>query len=206
MGKYDKYFITDTPPNPVHPETRQRDSKYPWVQYPFCVVDEEHGRVPGATWLEPNIVIRPDNIDTSEQAVHQGSGRPHRHIYDEYLMFLSLDPNNMAELGGEVELWMEDEKHLITKSTAVFIPKGTWHTPMIFRRVDRPFLFIAQANTLSYSHFAYTEDPKWNQDQPVLDEIVHVNLGGKKYQITASFMEHMAYMMNKYEEERKNRR
>ncbi len=199
MGKYDRYFITDTPPNPVHPETRNKISNFAWVQYPFCVVDEEHGRVPGAFWLEPNIVVRPDKIG-EDQGAHQGSGRPHRHIYDEYLLFLSLDPNNMGDLGGEVELWMDDEKHMITRSTAVFIPRGMWHAPLIMRKVDRPYLFIAIANTLRYSHFGYSENPKYKNEK-VLDEITDVTLGGNKYQITASFMEHMAYMMDKFRED-----
>ena len=199
MGKYDRYFITNTPPNPVHPETRNKESNFAWVQYPFCVVDEEHGRVPGAFWLEPNIVLRPDKVG-ADQGVHQGSGRPHRHIYDEYLLFLSLDPNKMDELGGEVELWMGGEKHIITKSTAVFIPKGMWHTPLIMRRVDRPYLFIAIASTLRYSHFEYSEEPEF-KDEKVLDEIAHVNFGGKEYQVTSSFMEHMAYMMAKFRQD-----
>lgn len=196
MGKYDRYFITNTPPNPVHPETRNRISNFAWQQYPFCVVDEEHGRVPGAYWLEPNIVLRPDKVG-EDQAAHEGSGRPHCHIYDEYLLFLSLDPDNMADLGGEVELWMGDEKHMITQSTAVFVPKGMWHTPLIFRRVDRPYLFCAISFTTKYSHFNYSEDPEY-KDEKVLDEIANVNLGGKNYQVTKSFMEHMFSMMDKY--------
>jgi hypothetical protein len=95
---------------------------------------------------------------------------------------------------------MGGEKHMITKSTAVFVPKGMWHTPMIMRKVDRPFVFIAKADTVSYSHFAYSEDPDY-KNEPVLDEIAEITLGGKKYQVTASFMEHMAYLMKKYEEE-----
>ncbi len=199
MGKYDRYFITNTPPNPVHPETRNKISNFAWVQYPFCVVDEEHGRVPGAFWLEPNIVVRPDKVG-ADQGVHQGSGRPHRHIYDEYLLFLSLDPKNMEDLGGEVELWMGGEKHMITNSTAVFIPKGMWHTPLIMRKVDRPYLFIAVANTLRYSHFEYSEEPEFKNEK-VLDDVTHVTLGGNKYQITNSFMEHMAYMMDKFRQD-----
>jgi hypothetical protein len=198
MGKYDRYFISNTPPNPVHPQTRDKISNFAWVQYPFCVVDEEHGRVPGATWLEPNIVVRPDKLG-ADQGAHQGSGRPHRHIYDEYLLFLSTDPNDMENLGGEVEFWMGGEKHLITKSTAVFVPKGIWHAPLIMRKVDRPYIFIAKADTLSYSHFAYSEDPAY-KDEPVLDDLAEVTLGGKKYQVTASFMEHMAYLMDKYKQ------
>lgn len=201
MGEYDEYFVSSTPPNPVHPETRQPMSSFAWVQYQFCVVGEEHGRVPDATWLEPNIVVRSGAGGSSDEDVYRSAaGRPHRDVFDEYLLFLSTDPNNMADLGGEVEFWMGDESHAIAQSTAVFAPRDVWHGPLIFRRVDCPFVFVAQANTLGYSHFGYSQEPIWNREPPVFDEIAQVTLGGKTYQVTASFMVHMAYMMKQYED------
>ena len=68
---------------------------------------------------------------------------PHKHDFDEILTFFGSDPEHPEELNGEVELWMDDEKHIITKSTVIFIPKGLKHCPLIIRRVDRPIFHYA---------------------------------------------------------------
>jgi len=64
----------------------------------------------------------------------------------EMTVMVGTDPENPTELGGEVEFWFGEgegaEKHTITKSSCVYCPPGLVHMPIIFRRVDRPFLFI----------------------------------------------------------------
>ena len=57
---------------------------------------------------------------------------------DEVVAFFGTNPEDPWDLCGEVELWLGDEKHIITKSSLVFIPKGLKHCPLIARRVDRP--------------------------------------------------------------------
>lgn len=64
--------------------------------------------------------------------------KPHTHDYDEVLTFFGSDFTNPDDLNGEIELWLEDEKYMFTKSTMVFIPKGLKHCPLIIRRVDKP--------------------------------------------------------------------
>jgi hypothetical protein len=63
---------------------------------------------------------------------------PHSHDYDEVIAFIGTDLNDPYDLGAEVELWLGDEKHIITKSSLVFIPAGLKHCPLTFLRVDRP--------------------------------------------------------------------
>jgi hypothetical protein len=75
----------------------------------------------------------------------------HTHDYDEILGFMGSDVNNATELGGKIEIWMEDERYILTKSFMVFIPKGMKHCPIIIRKVDRPFLGYAVGLTGSYS-------------------------------------------------------
>jgi hypothetical protein len=62
----------------------------------------------------------------------------HAHDYDETLGFFGTDFNDPYDLGGEIELWIEDEQFLLTRSCLIFIPKGTYHCPLVIRRVDRP--------------------------------------------------------------------
>ena len=68
----------------------------------------------------------------------------HSHEFDMYLVFCGSDPDNPADLGAEIELFFgeEEEKHVITEPTVVYIPKGLTHCPLNFKRVDRPVLFL----------------------------------------------------------------
>jgi len=62
----------------------------------------------------------------------------HTHPFDEVITFLGTNREDPQDLCGEVELWLEDEKHILTKSCLIFVPKGMKHCPLIIRRVDRP--------------------------------------------------------------------
>jgi hypothetical protein len=75
---------------------------------------------------------------------------PHTHDFDEVLAFFGSDPADFHDLRGEIELWLGDEKHILTKSCLVFIPKGLRHCPLVFRRVDRPIFHFSSGPTLAY--------------------------------------------------------
>ncbi len=68
--------------------------------------------------------------------------KPHVHPKPEILFFMGTDLNNLGELGGEAEIYLgkEMERHVITEPTAVVIPKGLAHCPLIITRIDRPFI------------------------------------------------------------------
>ncbi len=71
---------------------------------------------------------------------------PHIHKYDEFLIFLGADlPDLCSSFDAEIDLWMgeEMEKHTITSTTIVFIPKGVQHAPLNFRKISKPVLFHA---------------------------------------------------------------
>ena len=71
---------------------------------------------------------------------------PHIHKYDEFLIFLGADlPDLCSSFDAEIDLWMgeEMEKHTITSTTVVFIPKGMQHAPLNFRKITKPVLFHA---------------------------------------------------------------
>ena len=77
-----------------------------------------------------------------------GSEQPivgaHTHAFDEVIAFLGTKREDPQDLCGEVELGLEHERHILTKSCLVFVPKGMNHCPLIIKRVDRPiFHFIA---------------------------------------------------------------
>lgn len=71
---------------------------------------------------------------------------PHIHKYDEFLIFLGAElPDLCSSFDAEIDLWMgeEMEKHTISSTTIVFIPKGMQHAPLNFRAIRKPVLFHA---------------------------------------------------------------
>lgn len=69
---------------------------------------------------------------------------PHIHKAAELIIHIGTNPDDPLDLGAEVEFCMgpEMEKHIITKSTLVYIPPGFVHAPWTIKRVDRPFILM----------------------------------------------------------------
>ena len=139
--KYGKYIITETPRHPEHPESRDIVSHVPWCDSLY-INNELDGAVKGAYYLETCMMLRTGSLESL--AV------PHSHSFDEYLLFLGTNPEDQFDLGGEVELWLGDEKHMITRTCAVFAPAGLPHCPLVVHKVDRPFMFITTGPGLGY--------------------------------------------------------
>lgn len=129
MGKYDYLFQTE----PKVPEVnREIAKKFPGVYKHMAWLDEN--TIPGAFYTEIVWYYKPRKSMVGE----------HTHEFNEIIAFFGSDPYHERDLGGEVELWIAGEKHLITKSCLVFIPAGLGHCPLSFNRVDRPiFHFTA---------------------------------------------------------------
>jgi hypothetical protein len=80
----------------------------------------------------------------------------HAHDYDETIGFFGTDFSDPDELNGELEFWIEDEKFILTKSCLLFIPKNTYHCPLVIHRVEKPIF-----------HFATGPGAKYTQDVKV---------------------------------------
>jgi quercetin dioxygenase-like cupin family protein len=76
---------------------------------------------------------------------------PHVHDSDEIIGFFSSDADNPYDLGGEVEIWLEDEKYLIDRSVMIFVPAGMWHCPLVIKRVDRPIFHFTTVTGHAYN-------------------------------------------------------
>jgi|WetSurMetagenome_2_1015567.scaffolds.fasta_scaffold18639_5 hypothetical protein len=143
-SKYRKYIVEspDIAKSKVHTNIVQQ----------IGIINELNGALPGAFYLTCGLALNPVSIPES---------KPHNHDFDEYLIFLGTNPEDPHDLGGEIELWLEDEKHIITRSAAVFVPRGLYHTPLLFKRVDRPFITIRVGNSLKDTYLSYSQDPRW---------------------------------------------
>jgi hypothetical protein len=94
-------------------------------------------------------------------APHVLGDPPHKHDCDELLFFISTDPQNTADLGGEVEIALgeEWEKHVINTSAIICLPAGVQHCPVYVRKVDRPFYFGHLLLASKYSTKATSNPP-----------------------------------------------
>jgi hypothetical protein len=70
--------------------------------------------------------------------------KPHVHNYNEWLICLGADCNDLTPMGGEINFHMgeEMEPNVFTNSTVVYARAKLPHCPEIVTRVDKPFIFI----------------------------------------------------------------
>lgn len=67
----------------------------------------------------------------------------HAHNYDEVVLHIGSDPDNPENLGGEIEVGVEDEVLNFDRTTALYLPKGTKHGPFTWKKFERPHLQMA---------------------------------------------------------------
>jgi hypothetical protein len=65
--------------------------------------------------------------------------RPHTHAGDQFLVFVGLDNQKPDYLGAEIEIALEDEKHIVNRPSCVIIPAGMQHGPVVTRSVEKPY-------------------------------------------------------------------
>ena len=74
---------------------------------------------------------------------------PHFHTFDENLVFLgAVFPDVFSSFDAEIHFYMGSaletmEKIVVTEPTIIKVPKGYWHGPINFVRIDRPLFFQA---------------------------------------------------------------
>ena len=103
-------------------------------------------------WMDEHVVPEAFHMNTAWylKAAHTLENVPHVHAEDEIIGFLGSNPEDPADLGGEIEIWIDDEKHIITRSAMVFVPGGLKHCPLILRRVDRPIFHYTVVPSKQY--------------------------------------------------------
>ena len=137
-SKYRKYVVD---------ELKNPEVEAPWSPPLVAAGKGQSGRVlfldndivPGAFYTECVWVMpRPGNTIQSGADTKRVNTESHVHDYDEVIAFIGTNTDEPSYLGAEIELWLEDEKQIITKSSLVFIPAGMKHCPLTFMRIDNP--------------------------------------------------------------------
>jgi len=61
-------------------------------------------------------------------------------------IFIGTNREDPDDLGAEVEFWLGEEqevdKLIFNTSSLVFVPRGLLHMPIIYRKVEKPFLLV----------------------------------------------------------------
>ena len=136
-SKYGKYIVT----NYLSDEEkiargRTPDKRQEGVPFSNGLLWLDEKIVKGAFYMEV-VLLEPGSKSTGEWV------KPHTHETDEIIGFVGTTVKDPHSLNGEIELWLDDEKHEITKSCLVFVPKGLKHCPLIINRVETPIVHFS---------------------------------------------------------------
>jgi|WetSurMetagenome_2_1015567.scaffolds.fasta_scaffold32127_2 quercetin dioxygenase-like cupin family protein len=93
-------------------------------------------QVPGCNhYLEPGWIY---GIPEPNPSLHE-----HVHEYDEIVMHWGGDYRRPQVLGGEVEFYVGGQPIVFNTTTALFIPRGTRHGPVTWKKFDFPHMQMA---------------------------------------------------------------
>jgi hypothetical protein len=138
--KYEKYIITKAKSDLTLPEFRRKHS--------FAA----DGAMTHVIYVDDDILK--GAFYTECVWFWKGSDKPlikaHTHPFEEVITFFGNDPDHPEDLCGEVEIWLEDEQYILTKSSLLFVPRGIKHGPLFIRRVDRPIFHFTAGPAAKY--------------------------------------------------------
>jgi hypothetical protein len=93
-------------------------------------------QVPGCNYyIEPGWIY---GIPEPNPSLHE-----HVHDYDEIVLHLGGDFKTPQVLGGEIEFYVGGQPIVFNTSTAVYLPKGTPHGPVTWRKFQFPHMQMA---------------------------------------------------------------
>lgn len=141
------------------------------LKYADCLVQKAgpvHMELAGASGSDDIPGIKTTHLMTADESVQKGffhvdcswlwsgaakepAGQPHVHDFNQVIGLVGGTPEDPHDLGGEITVWLDGNKEVITRSSLIFIPAGVVHGPFMVNRVDRPIFFVDVAMTGTYS-------------------------------------------------------
>ena len=118
-----KYFLTVDKPNLKLPPYRHTMNP----EFVKRIVQLDKETVPGAEFYSEAMWIMPGD-KSPKGMTHMDS---HTHTWGEFIGFFGFNYDDIQDLGGEVEFWLEDEMFMLDKSFLVYIPAGMVHCPLV---------------------------------------------------------------------------
>jgi hypothetical protein len=131
-GKYDKHFLS----NPL--------VKSEFVKHRIICQGGKtgFGGFMQNFFLRWNCITRPVTMEET-----------HVHDFDEIFHFFGANAEDISDFDAVIELTIGPEKeiHVITKPTIVYVPKGLLHSPLNFKVINKPVIFLNVANAPGYT-------------------------------------------------------
>lgn len=109
-------------------------------------------------WMDGNVVPGAFQMNTAwYYAVPEKDPvfEEHSHDEDELIGFFGSDPDDPYNLNAEIEVTIDGEVHVLTKTTMIFIPAGLPHMPLSIKRVDKPIFHFSVVMGAEYNGGAY---------------------------------------------------
>lgn len=128
-SQYERYLVR-TPLREVGAQSKTKGRLIPSQTY------MSNALVPGSnTYIEFGWIY---DVPDPNPHIHE-----HYHDYDEIVIHIGSDWENPRDLGGEIEYGFNGEPLVFDTTTALFIPRGTKHGPLTWRKVTRPHIEMA---------------------------------------------------------------
>jgi hypothetical protein len=140
MGKNAKYAVDNAKVNPKYPSYQTKTD--PKIVKQVITVDNEV--VPGAQFYADTKWILPG----AKEEIRLCDS--HTHKFGEMLGFYGYNYDNIQDLGAEIEITIDNEKNILDRSFAAYVPEGVQHGPIIVRNVERPIFWVSSARTPKY--------------------------------------------------------
>jgi len=138
-GKYGEYIVQEL----QEPGHTTEDSRARYAKFAKRILYMDTNVVPGAF-----------QMNTSWYHSCTPADKPsveHVHDVPEIIGFYGSDPDNPNDLCGEVEFTIEGEKHLLTKTTMIYMPPGVRHLPLAVVKVSRPIFHFSICTSPEYT-------------------------------------------------------
>lgn len=121
-----KKYVVDTPAYEVIPK------------------DQVRNRIPAMTLMSSNLVPGTRMYVETGWVLGMPDPNPHieehAHDYDEIVLHIGTDPDNPEDLGGEIEIGLDGQPVVINRTSAIYIPKGMKHGPLVWKEFHHPHL------------------------------------------------------------------
>ncbi len=115
----------------------------------------EGDMIPGSLWFSAVMVLKATPPD---QVCHPA----HIHEdWDEVMAFFGTNPADPEGLGGEFDFTVGDEVFTFTKAVSIFLPRGTSHGPLIYKKVTTPIFMVGTGNPEKGYGQKFPEGWKW---------------------------------------------
>jgi hypothetical protein len=142
-GKYGKYIVQNLhDPNLGSPEFQKMYKKF-------------SNRI---LWIDKNVVEGAFQMNTAwyfNVPEKDPVFDEHTHDFDEMIGFFGSNPDDPYDLGAEIDVTIDGEKHKLTRTSLIFCPAGMKHMPLSIKRVDRPIFHFSIVVGPEYGIGAY---------------------------------------------------